>query len=74
MAPQLLDKQEFNSKCDIWSLGITIYELLFGRTPFTANSPKALLEKILHEKVTFPENIKRSDEIKDLLVRMLKVH
>ena len=43
MAPQLLDKKEFNSKCDIWSLGVTIYELLFGRTPFTANSPKALL-------------------------------
>ena len=25
MAPQILAKQNFSSKCDVWSLGVTIY-------------------------------------------------
>ena len=39
MAPQILSKQKFSSKCDVWSLGVTIYEILYGRTPYTAKSP-----------------------------------
>ena len=25
MAPQILAKEKFSSKCDVWSLGVTIY-------------------------------------------------
>ena len=51
MAPQVLAKEKFSSKCDVWSLGVTIYEILYGRTPFTAKSPKELLNKLLEEKL-----------------------
>ena len=64
MAPQVLAKEKFSSKCDVWSLGVTIYEILYGRTPFTAKSPKELLTKLLEEKLEFPEAIKKSEEIK----------
>jgi serine/threonine protein kinase len=47
MAPQVLDKKEFSSKCDVWSLGMTIYEFLYGRTPFTAKNQKELLDTIM---------------------------
>jgi serine/threonine protein kinase len=39
MSPQILNDQKFSSKCDIWSLGMMLYEMLYGKTPWTANSP-----------------------------------
>jgi serine/threonine-protein kinase ULK/ATG1 len=46
MAPQILGKEKFSSKCDIWSLGVTIYEILYGVAPYQAKNPKELLDKI----------------------------
>lgn len=43
MAPQILAKEKFSSKCDIWSLGVTIFEILYGRPPYNAKNPKELL-------------------------------
>lgn len=34
MAPQVLEGGGYSSKCDIWSLGILIYEMVFKRTPW----------------------------------------
>jgi serine/threonine protein kinase len=34
MAPQILKKQKYSYKCDIWSLGIMTYEMLVGKFPF----------------------------------------
>jgi len=34
MAPELLNQQDYDSKSDIWSLGILLYEMVYGRTPF----------------------------------------
>ena len=36
MAPQVLMRMPYTSKCDIWSIGMILYELIFGKTPFTA--------------------------------------
>jgi serine/threonine-protein kinase ULK/ATG1 len=34
MAPEIFQKKKYNEKCDIWSLGIITYEMLFGCNPF----------------------------------------
>ena len=38
MAPQILEGQPFSSKCDIWSLGVMLFEMLYGKTPWEGDS------------------------------------
>jgi aurora kinase len=40
MAPELVNRQPYNEKVDVWSLGIITYQLLVGRTPFEAETIK----------------------------------
>ena len=42
MAPEILKKKEYNYKCDLWSVGIIIYNLVFGKLPFSGETEIAL--------------------------------
>lgn len=39
MAPEVIKKSGHSLSCDVWSLGILIYEMLVGETPFYKNDP-----------------------------------
>ena len=71
MSPQILAEEYFSSKCDIWSLGMMFYELLYGRTPWTGKTPNELLDNIRKKPLEFPEQPPRSEIVKDMLRRML---
>jgi serine/threonine protein kinase len=45
-APEQAKENTVNEKTDIWSLGITLYELLTFRNPFTSDTVKQTIEKI----------------------------
>ena len=51
MAPQILFHERYGPKCDIWSLGIVFYEMLYGKTPYPANKIKDLMEAYQKKKV-----------------------
>ncbi len=73
MCPQILNNQKFSSKCDIWSLGMMFYEMLYGRTPWMASSPFQLYQNIRKLKLEFDLRPQRSDASKGLLRKMLVI-
>ena len=46
MAPEILNEEEYNNECDLWSLGVIIYQLSFKEYPYNANTEIGLIKKI----------------------------
>ena len=38
MSPQILSKQSYTNKSDLWSVGLIFYEMIYGHTPWPANN------------------------------------
>ena len=38
MAPEILKNESYDTKADVWSLGVTFYEMLFGKCPYEAKN------------------------------------
>ncbi|CAK68738.1 unnamed protein product (macronuclear) [Paramecium tetraurelia] len=45
VAPEILRKQKYGLKVDIYSVGILCYQLMFGKDPFKSNTTKEILIK-----------------------------
>ena len=76
MAPEILKRKQYNQKCDIWSLGIIIYRMLFGEYPFfpgANGSLEDLIDVIEKRTVQFPMGIAVSEEVKELIRVMLVI-
>lgn len=76
LAPEILN-QKYTSKCDVWSLGIMLFELLTGLLPFYSENNNDLF-KLIHkgeyEKSILTQNPKKfSKECIDLVSRMIVV-
>lgn len=46
MSPELLNRKKYNSKSDIWSLGVIYYEMLCGSLPFSGVNDGELFKDI----------------------------
>lgn len=73
MAPEIVLKDKYDARADLWSIGVILYECLFGRAPYSSKSLEELMVRIRkQEKITIPPNSKISSECTDLLTRLLQ--
>ena len=70
-APEIMEGKKFNYKCDLWSLGVIIYLLLFKKYPYNGRSETIILEDI--KKKGQKELFKSKDNELDDLIRKLLV-
>lgn len=56
IAPEVLNKN-YNSKCDIWSVGVITFILLSGQPPFNGESDKDIMKKVRAGKFSFEGKI-----------------
>ncbi len=74
MSPEQIRRMSPAVTSDIYSLGITCYELACGRQPFRANSPGELLNKHIREQPMPPSTYDRevTQEYSDLILQMIR--
>ncbi|MBQ17445.1 MAG: hypothetical protein CMJ65_10005, partial [Planctomycetaceae bacterium] len=73
IAPETIKKQKAVPQTDIYSLGITIYEVLTGQVPFTGTSPTELLKRHIATKPAPPSELNSNvaPELDRLVAKML---
>ena len=71
MAPEIIDNENYDFSVDIWSLGILLYEMLFGYSPFRGSSLKDIVINIKEGNLIFDNRKNISFECKDLIKKLL---
>jgi calcium-dependent protein kinase len=72
MAPEVF-RGSYTEKCDLWSIGVIVYCLLFGRHPFRGATESDTISKIQTGHFSFPEESGQnlSDAAYDFLQKLL---
>ncbi|XP_023608886.1 serine/threonine-protein kinase ULK3 isoform X6 [Myotis lucifugus] len=73
MAPEMVCQRQYDARVDLWSVGVILYEALFGQPPFASRSFTELEEKIRSNRVIeLPLRPQLSPDCQDLLRRLLE--
>ena len=74
MSPEVINRQKYNEKTDIWSLGIICYELCEGEPPYCEFKPNIVMKKIIENPIKGLKNPEKySNEFNDFVSLCLNV-
>ncbi len=73
VAPEILKNQPYDQACDMWSVGVVLYVLLCGYTPFMEEQQEKMFERIKVGDYTFDQDdwFQISAEAKNLIKGLL---
>ncbi|XP_057955036.1 phototropin-1 isoform X2 [Malania oleifera] len=71
IAPEIITGAGHSSAVDWWALGILLYEMLYGYTPFRGKTRQKTFANILHKDLKFPGNRPVSLHAKQLMYQLL---
>ncbi|CAG9330469.1 unnamed protein product [Blepharisma stoltei] len=73
MAPEVILGSGYSFNADWWSLGIVLYELLYGKVPFGEDEidPHSIYEKILEHRISYPSSVLQTNSAKPLIQQLL---
>lgn len=71
IAPEIITGGGHSSAIDWWAVGILLYEMLYGRTPFRGKNRQKTFANILHKDLTFPSSIQVSLAARQLIHALL---
>ena len=76
MAPEIINEEPYEKGVDVWALGVLLYELFYGFTPFQPNENSSdkvndILCNVLKNDIKFSNEYKIIDnDMKDLILKM----
>lgn len=78
LAPEVISGQGHGSAVDWWTLGVFLYEMIYGKTPFKGENNEKTLINILKKPLTFPrmrfssvKEVEETVKVQDLICRLL---
>jgi serine/threonine protein kinase len=57
MSPQVIFSEPYTIKCDVWSLGVVYYKMLFNLYPWERTDNFVVLLERMKKPLAFPPNI-----------------
>jgi len=73
MSPEVVFKKPYNANIDVWSLGILLYELITGGSPFRAKNLQDITLKFKnHKDLLFPDYVPH--DLRNLISGILKMN
>jgi serine/threonine protein kinase len=76
MSPELINEEAYDYSIDIWALGVLLYELLHGKTPFSSanhsneNDFEEIFKNVMKNNIKIKDSV--SNNCKKLILKFLK--
>jgi len=72
MAPEIFLERQYSSKSDLWSVGVILYQALYGKPVYNVTNQFELIKCLRDSPIVFPKNVHLSTECLDFLNGLLQ--